>query len=141
MTDILNVSQYRCIYLTLRTLEERLRQAAAWLQGAEEQGQLYQRTLKLSPERRALAQQQVNEALALLTDLAQTLGLEAETDEAAGHIRAALSVSWADLCDARSSKLQRYGAVHPGLAAVLDPSIERLAELALSIANLMQHEA
>lgn len=137
MDNLLNGSQHFSIFVTLRTLEEQLRRADAWLQGEEEHGRLYHRALTLPPERRAAARQQIAEALRLLDDLADTLALEAEKDDAARHIRAGLSESWANLCDARSEKLRRYGAVHPQLSRVLDRPIERLAEAALAIAALV----
>lgn len=136
MKELLNAAQYRSISIVLRMLEERLHQAEVWLQGAgEEAGLLYHRTLISPPERRALVQQQIAEALQLIATLQQTFQLEAEEDDLRRTIRAALSASWADLCDARSATLRRYGEVHPELAAVLDPAIERLAHLALAIAE------
>ncbi len=137
MSDLLNDSQKFSVFVTLREFEERLRQAEAWLQGAEEQGHLYHRMLTLSPEQGALAQQHIAEALHRIGDLARTLELSATNGDVAGYIRASLSESWANLCDIRSDKLRRYGAVHPDLAAVLDATVERLAELALGIAALV----
>lgn len=137
MADLLNPSQYRSVYITLRALEERLRQADLWLQGTEESGILYQRTLELSMERRLSVHLQIAEALELIAELAQTLQLPCEMDDACSHIRAALSASWVDLCDVRSSTLGRYGTVNPDLAPVLDPIVKRLEQLALVIANLV----
>jgi len=137
MDDLLNTSQKFSVFVTLRTSEERLRQADAWLQGKEEHGRLYHRAVKLSPEQRALARQQIAEALSVIDDLAHKLALEAADDDAGAHIRAGLSESWANLCDIRSEKLRRYGAVRPEVSAVLDEPVEQLAQLALAIAALM----
>jgi len=49
-----------------------------------------------------------------------------------------MSMSWANLCDARSNKLKRFGDVDPALGPVLDPRIDRLAELALSLASMLR---
>lgn len=137
MNELLNGSQKFSVFVTLRTLEERLRQADAWLQGEEEHGRLYYRAVKLSPEQRALARQRIAEALPVIDALAHKLALEAVDDDAGAHIRAGLSESWANLCDIRSQKLRRYGEVQPGLSAVLDEPVEQLAQLALAIASLM----
>ncbi len=137
MDELLNGSQKFSVFVTLRTLEERLRQADAWLQGEEEHGRLYHRALTLSPEQREQARQRIAEALQVINDLASRLDLEATYDDAGGHIRAGLSESWANLCDIRSQKLRRYGEVQPGLSAVLDEPVEQLAQLALAIAALM----
>lgn len=137
MDELLNGSQKFSVFVTLRTLEERLQQADAWLQGEEEHGRLYHRTLTLSPEQREQAHQRIDEALRVIDDLASKLDLEATYDDAGGHIRAGLSESWANLCDIRSKKLRRYGKVQPALSAVLDEPVEQLAQLALAIASLM----
>lgn len=137
MDALLNDSQKFSIFVTLRTLEERLHEADAWLQGEEENGRLYHRTLTLPPEQREQARQRIAEALRVIDDLASMLDLDATSDNAGDHIRAGLSESWANLCDIRAKKLRRYGEVHPALSAVLDEPVEHLAQLALAIASLM----
>lgn len=140
MNEWINPSQQLSVFITLRELERRLRQALTWLQGVEEQGRLYSCALTLSPQRRDLVEAQIAEALAVIEALAQHLSLEPQAEEAATYLRAELSASWADLCDIRSAKLRRYGAVHPHLASVLDAPVEHLAELALTIAQSLQAE-
>jgi hypothetical protein len=53
MADLLNTPQRNSLTNVLRTLEERLRQAKAWLPGAEETGLLYHRS-----ERKKMSQAQ-----------------------------------------------------------------------------------
>ena len=136
MTELLNVAQRSSLAIGLRAFEAHLRQADAWLQGAEERGALYRRSLNLSPEQRAVARAQIAAALAQVTALAQRFGLTATEEDLGATIAAQMSVDWADLSDARSDKLRRYGDVDPRLADLLDADIDRLAQLALSLAAL-----
>jgi hypothetical protein len=137
MNGFLNSAQARSLHITLQMLEERLRRADAWLAGTEESGLVYHRTLALPPENRAAARIAISEALETLSSLAETFAVGCKEEDLVNHIRADMSASWTDLCDTRSEKLQRYGEVHPALAELLDPDIERLAALALRIAALM----
>jgi hypothetical protein len=116
--------------------EENLRLTAAWLDGAEENGILYRRKLNLSPVQRQVAQQRVDTALETIASLAQKIGLEPEVEDPAGLIRGEMNVSWANLIDTQSRKLKRYGDVDPELKSVLDPAIQRLAQLAMELASI-----
>lgn len=137
MNTLLNPAQAQSLRITLRALELRLHRADLWLQGAEEEGRLYQRALSLPPQTRAQAREAIAEARRRLYALADRFALEPEEEDAASIIRGEMSVSWADLCDTHAAKLRRYGPVAPDLAAALDPEVERLAALALRIATLM----
>ncbi len=137
MKGLLNTAQAQSLRITLQIFEERLRHADAWLAGMEESGVLYHRASFLSPEHCTEARTAIAEALAALTVLAQTFALECTEENMVSYIRADMSTSWADLCDTRSVRLQRYGDGHPALAELLDPGIEHLAALALRISALM----
>ena len=136
MADLLNPAQRSSLTIGLRAFEMHLRQADAWLQGGEERGILYRRSLDLSPEQRAAARAQIAAALAQIAVLAERFGLAAAEDELGATIASQMSVDWANLCDARSDKLRRYGEVDPRLADLLDVDLDRLAQLALSLAAL-----
>lgn len=138
MEAMLNPAQRRSVLLTLRLLEERLNQARRWLEGEDiADARLYRQRLDLPAERREAALTAIGEALLVLDELTQALALEAEDVDVTARIRADLSASWAELCDVRAATLRRYGEVHPALAETLDPTLERLARLALRIAELM----
>lgn len=136
MNPLLNAGQARALQITLRLFEEHLRRADAYLDGALENGTLYHQIISISPDRCARIRVVIDEALAELAALAQELCLETEPDDVGATIRATMSACWANLADARTGGLRRYGSVDPALVSVLDPTIERLAELALTIATL-----
>jgi len=136
MNDLLNYNQRRSVTIVLRNFEEHLRMTSAWLDGAEENGILYRRKLNLSPVQRQVAQQRVDTALETIASLAQKIGLEPEVEDPAGLIRGEMNVSWANLIDTQSRKLKRYGDVDPELKSVLDPAIQRLAQLAMELASI-----
>ncbi len=140
MSDLLNGAQRSSLAIALRMFEEELRRAASWLEMPPEQGILYRRTLRLPPEARAAVRQSIAAALAEIAGLAQEFGLAPEEQDLATAIAAAMSLSWANLCDARSDKLRRFGDVHPALAEALDPRLEQLAELALSLASRLRSD-
>jgi hypothetical protein len=136
MSDLLNPNQRRSVTIVLRNFEENLRQAEAWLQGAEANGILYKRKLNLSPAQWQAAQQRVAAALEQIASLAQEIGLEPEVEDASGLIRGEMSVDWTNLSDLRSRKMKRYGDINPELKSVLDPAIQRLAQLAMELASI-----
>jgi len=77
------------------------------------------------------------EALDEIAVMARDLSLEPKPDDVKATIRGMMSASWVDLMDVRSVALRRYGGVDPRVELGLDPVVERLAQLALSIASLM----
>jgi len=136
MNDLLNPDQLRSVTITLRMFEEDLLDVQAWLHGAETNGILSKRKLTLSPESRLAAQERINAALEQIAVLAREIVLEAEVDSPDNLIRSKMSVNWANLFDTQSTKLKRFGEVDPRLESVLDPAIEKLAQLALELATI-----
>ena len=136
MNELLNLAQRSSLAIGLRAFEAHLRQADVWLQGGEERGILYRRSLNLPPERRAAAREQIAAALAQIATLTERFGLTTSDDDLGATIAAQMSVDWADLSDARSDKLRRYGDVDPRLTDLLDADLSALAARALALAAL-----
>ncbi len=136
MSELLNAAQRNSLVIGLRAFEKHLRQADAWLQGYEERGILYRRRLDLTPERRAAARSQIAAALQHIAALADRFDLPMAEESYAATMAGQMTADWADLCDLRSTKLQRYGDVHPGLAALLDADLDALAQQALALAAI-----
>jgi len=141
MNGLLNESQRNSLTIVLRMLEEKLRQADAWLQGVDETGILYRRRLRLPPERGVLARQHIAVALEQIAELARQFDLEPVDNSPEATIMAEMSESWANLWDARSDKLKRYGEVDPLLSQALDPSMDRLIELTLELMSTVRNGA
>ncbi len=138
--DLLNTAQRSSLTVGLRAFEMHLRQADAWLQGEEERGILYRRSINRPPDQRAAARKQIAAALAQIAALVERFGLAATEDDLGTTITSQMSVDWANLCDTRSDKLRRYGEVDPRLPDLLDADIDRLALLALSLAALSRND-
>jgi hypothetical protein len=68
--------------------------------------------------------------------LARTLDRPPEEKDTAGLIRGRLAVSWANLIDAQSGKLNRYGDVDPRAESILDPAIQRMVQLVQELESL-----
>jgi len=141
MDDLLNESQLISLTIVLRFLEQDLRQADEWLQGAEERGILYRRKLRLQPERRAIARRYIAAALRQIAELSRQFDLQPIDDSPEATIVAEMSERWGNLVDARSDKLKRYGDVDPRLAQALDPSLDRLIELTLTLMSTIRNGA
>jgi len=136
MDDALNQAQRSAVSIVLRRFEEQLRQAEHWLKGTDETGTLYRRRLEIEAERHRNALDKIDEALHVISDLACEFDLAPVEQDLLAKINAEMTVCWADLHDTRSIKLRRYGDVDPRLAYVLDPRVDRLAELASELAAL-----
>lgn len=141
MSDLLPPGMRRSVIIILRNYEENLRQAKSWLLGMETYGILFQRKLNLLPERQQAALEQVDTALETIADLAQKAGLEPEVEDPARLIRAEMSADWASLSDILSRKTERYGDVSGELESFLDPTIQKLADLALEIASTFRADS
>ena len=136
MEDLLNPTQKNSLCVTLRRFEENLLHARAWLDGNEENGVLYRRKLILPEKRRLQAEQEIGTALDLIEKLSRDFDLPIESENAASLIHGEMSISWADLLDSRASELRRCGIVHPELSNALDPGIQSLARIALTLTTI-----
>lgn len=141
MNELYNPAQLRSVAIVLKTFEESLHQADAWLQGAEVNGILYQRKLNMPTALKKAAQKRITIALEHIAALAREIGLEQEQDDPAGLIRGQMSEIWADLIDSQSSKLERFGDTDPRLTERFDPAMQHLAQLALELATLFENHS
>lgn len=137
MDDLLNKSQRRRITSRLQRLEEHLRQVNAWLEVTEETGLLYRRSLRLSPERRAAARQNIAAALEQIGELAARFNLARQEEDLAATINAMMRLDWCDLDGAYAHELKSCGEVDPRLESALDPHLDRLAGLVLSLPDII----
>lgn len=140
MDDLLNESQRRKLTSRLLLLEKQLRQVDAWLQITEEPGLLYRRSLRLSPERRAAARQCVAAALEQIGELAARFNLARQEENLATTINAMMRLDWCNLGEAYADKLKGCGPVDPRLEPMLDPHLDRLARLVLSLPDIVTGE-
>lgn len=131
-------AQRNHLRVALKSFEEALRLAENWLAKDKEVGFLYARRLQITDEKRQLAVQQIKKALADVQQLTEALQYQPREEDAGRMITAALSVAWETLIDAETKGLKGYGKIDPQAAEVIDPEFERLAQMAMELAELFK---
>jgi len=131
MEVILNDAQRTSLSITLSRLEIWLTQMQAMLDRDELR-------MRLAPDNieriRALTKRQQ----AIVDELSHRFDLPRETTDDIRRLVAGFSVSWSQLCDARSDKLSRYGAVDLNLSPALDPDLDQLIEMTLGVIHILE---
>lgn len=140
LNELLNPYQKTALTIVLRMFEENLRQALAWLDGRPIEGILYREEIHLAAPQRARARQRIAAALAEIAVLTQKAGLEPEIKDPSDLIRGQMGIAWANLVDSQTSKLNRFGAVNPEAGGVIDPHLQRLAQIALELTALFERQ-
>jgi hypothetical protein len=107
-------------------------------QGRSIEEVLYRTPLYLSPDRRSATLSEIAAALEGIARLATRFDLQPVQEPLTNKIAAAMSINWANLADTCSRKQGRYGPADPRLRELLDPDLEHLAQLALSIGSLVR---
>lgn len=122
--NLLNANQQRRLGTHLRLLADDLDAVAALPE------------LGRTDPTHARVRELVAEARALVEETRATLALPEEQGPALGRRIAAVAGVWAARVeDLRARRLKGYGAVHEGLAGVLDPRIERLRRVLEALAD------
>jgi hypothetical protein len=135
---ILTTSQKNHLRASLRMFEDALHLTDSILTRGNEKGIFYERTLDLDATQIATAKEKVGQALAALEALARECDLEVHHEDLNRTVIGHLSVCWADLIDANSKKLRDYGKVDPSVAAVLDPAVTNLSQLAMELSRIFK---
>jgi len=87
----------------------------------------------VSDAERVAVTRRIDEALQLIADLGQQWKLAARSQSLRQTLIGTLSVTWADLQDAKAQALRRYGETDPRLGGTLDPPIDHIADILLAI--------
>ena len=139
--ELLNPAQLNSLVIALSMFEENLCQAATWLDDTPPEGIVHRYTLRLPVEQVAAARAEIAAALDAIAVLARDLDTTPVEGPIEARIAAAMSVSWANLCDVKSARMVRYGPVDDALGDVLDARIDTLAQQALRLATLFGSES
>jgi hypothetical protein len=124
----LNAGQQRAVTVTLRLLEERLADIER-VADEDEEGILYRRVARFTPQQRRQMQERIRAMRAEIRRAAQQFQLAREDQDAARYIVGTLSLSWESLEEIRARKLKSYGEVDPALKDTLDPIVRQLIQL------------
>lgn len=107
------------------------------LSAGEYHGILLQTTGDLDEETKASIQQLIEEVREGLRELKDRFQLDLEVQSTSRAIFGKVPLLWEIMTDTDASRLRGYGEIDPGLKEVLDPSIERLSRLLLSMHQLV----
>ncbi len=117
----------------LRLLEERLATVRRLLL-EDEEGRLYRRRRPPIPaDHAARMLALLDETAVQIAAAADQWGIPRAERDSAAMIGGILAIAWQGIGEALTSNLRGFGEVDPGLAAELDPSIERLMGLVLEL--------
>lgn len=127
----LNTAQQTSLSVTLREFEVRLSRLHMLLNH-------YEAALRLTPEGVARLRQLIERQQSVIDDLFRHFQLKRETSDVVQSMIAELSISWTQLVDSRSDRLDRYGAVDPELKSTLDPALTELIDGCLSMVRVLE---
>ena len=128
------------ILMSMEQLVERSRELRARAGHGDEDGVLIKRQARLDDKRQGELKQLEEATLAQLKVMRDEFDLQRTVEDLRHKLHVEFSVLWDDLADERSASMTRYGTVDPDAAATLDPAVERLAELSLAFADLLNEE-
>lgn len=135
----LNPAQRNSVAIALRQTEQVLADLLHQA-GRCDSGILYRSRLALSDAEKEQMQALIASAKEEIATLAERFHLEAEEEDERRTAVARLSYIWTVLEDIRPDKLQRYGEVAPTLRESLEPSLDRLIALTLTLGRLLAAE-
>lgn len=134
----LSPSQTNSLRTVLRILEKRVDEINALCDTKERAGLLYSIKNTLSDQQIKQLKQKVTRVKTIIEELTTQLKLEKEETDIRRLIESYLSASWEDLYSTTSKGLRAYGVVDASVKAELDPLIERLIKLLLSMIHLLE---
>ena len=129
--DILNGAQRTSLTLTLRRLEEELTHMLPMFDRGEV-------VARLTPDGARHARTLAERQLAIIGELTHRFDLPLESTDDIRRMVAVLTLSWNQLHDSKSRTLRRYGEVDPTLAQRLDPDLDQLIQLVMSLIRALE---
>jgi hypothetical protein len=130
--DFLNESQRRSLEVTLRLAEKAFNRIEALL-APERQGVLYHSCSSLTPAQEERARALAGAGRRQISELAARFHLQSVQEPVEQRLVAEFSAIWCDLEDTRPERLVRYGDLDPALTTTLEPAIQDLITVVLSI--------
>lgn len=134
-STILNPYQKNSIEVTLRSFEQNLVMIRKWLNENDQDRILFSRKNPDTPEQRLEISQKIDAAFSEIAFLKEELNLQTETESLVDYVRGQMSLDWEGLLESRSRKLSRFGKIVPEAASIIDPHIQSLADIALSLST------
>lgn len=126
---MLNDAQRTSLGIVMRMIEEKMRAIEARLARPDERALTFKVHNDIPPDTAQTLRERIAEVYALIETLCDRLALPLDVKSASRDALTGLMPLWVVLQESTSKRLQRYGAVDPSLASVLDSKIEALARL------------
>ena len=133
----LNFSQKNSLFASLYGFEVSLHQIEKWLEESEERGIIYLRTLRLTPEVKRKIHAKIKDAYKMIEAMKQQYDLPKREEGLAEYIISMMSISWADLEDAKARNMKNYGEINEEAGKKLDEDLEPIIKIARSIFNIV----
>lgn len=133
----LTESQKRSLTSSLFLFEKALRKAAQLLSEEDENGIFYSRKTHLSPRKRLFIQKKIFQTLKELAYFANQMGLGSIEESVESEIMADMSISWENIEECRSKRLQGYGKIDPRAVLIIDPAINHFSQIAIGLSSLV----
>jgi uncharacterized coiled-coil protein SlyX len=127
----LNTAQQTSLSITLREFEARLTRLRVLLDH-------YETSIRLTPDGMARLRHMIDQQQTVVDELYRRFQLKRETIDVVQSMIAELSISWTQLVDTRSDKLNRYGEVDSDLKSTLDPALTELVDGCLSMVQVLE---
>lgn len=139
-SSTLNEAQKRSLSVSLQLLEEELFTIQLLAANGRYIGQLFSLDVDLNGDRRQNLQKMINRVLSHIHDLKERLDLEVKTKKLSRRLMGTGSYFWSVLCDQKSDKLRRYGAVSKGLSGMLDPALDQILEALQKMVEVIEED-
>jgi hypothetical protein len=134
---MLNEAQHRHLSAVLQIAEERLLNSQRQLSGNASAAKLLEIENDLTETERALVVEKISELLRLIASLSERFSVTARSRSLRHGLDATLSITWADLQDAKAAALRSYGETDPRLGEHLDPLVDKIADGLLEICRVI----
>jgi len=137
-SSLLTEGQRRCLATVLRRVERAVEEMEDLLTREETPNLLLTQITHLpDASQRTLLLRLAHPIRQEIASLATAFGIGAQEEAQVRKLHALFTLLWVDLQQVQPARLRAYGAIHPQLHERLGPGIERLADLTLAIAQVV----
>lgn len=133
---LLNEHQRRALSTRLAMFDRCLYDIEQLISGDSPRGEMFEVINDLTEKQREQVLSLLNEGRAQIRISREQFDLVVKREYVHQWLVGHLSIFWAILEDSRAAKLEGFGGVSPGLAAALDPQIERLVQIVNSVKSV-----
>lgn len=138
---LLSNSQRNSLGIALRLVEEGLREVMRLLDEAPFEAEMHGMADDLPPDRKRAIADEVCRASEVIRGLRPRFALPRQIHAKSSLVAGKTLHMWEMVMEARARHLRGYGEVEPGLAGVLDPSVELLGTIVRRLDALVRQGA